>query len=377
MRKLLQYILRKPIAWLAGKLSSSPHEPDVFKALSALLQSIERGKAKKGLVKEIDLRKDKYIIFSDQHKGDRSTTDDFREAEDDYLVALDYYYREGFHFVSLGDCEELWKFTPDLVMGKNAKCFAAERKFLDANRYYRIFGNHDLEWKYALQRNIFLRPVFGKKIKIYEGLLLKTKYQEETFSIFLAHGHQGDQKSDGNSFSIWFVANIWTPIQRFLQVSINTPATSFTLSDKHNFMMYEWSAVQQNLIFISGHTHKPVFASLDHIESLLKQLEAAKQAGDETKGVEIQQEIEKRKKEYFGKQRYQKTARPSYFNSGCCCFDDGDITGIELADGHIRLVKWHTVENGSQRQVLEDASLHFIFEQLSAGKTKQTRENLF
>jgi hypothetical protein len=32
--------------------------------------------------------------------------------------------------------------------------------------------------------------------------------------------------------------------------------------------------------------------------------------------------------------------RPCYFNTGCCSFSDGDVTGIEIAEGYIRLVKW-------------------------------------
>lgn len=32
--------------------------------------------------------------------------------------------------------------------------------------------------------------------------------------------------------------------------------------------------------------------------------------------------------------------KPCYFNTGCCCYLDGDITGLELADGEIRLVRW-------------------------------------
>src|SRR5215211_2783982 len=31
---------------------------------------------------------------------------------------------------------------------------------------------------------------------------------------------------------------------------------------------------------------------------------------------------------------------PCFFNTGCCSFGDGDITGLELADGEIRLVRW-------------------------------------
>ena len=365
MRKLLQFIFKKPIAWLAEKLSSAPHEKDVFESLGELLESINGGKSKKGIVQGFNYQEDKYIIFSDQHKGNRSSVDDFKEAEDDYLAALAYYYQQGFHFINLGDCEELWKFTPDQVMKKNAACFEAEKKFLNAGRYFRIFGNHDLEWKFVLQQNFFLRPVFGKKLKIYEGLLLKTTYRSQVFSIFLAHGHQGDKRNDGNSFSIWVVANIWTPIQRFLRVSINTPATSFELTDKHNIMMYEWSATQRNLIFISGHTHKPVFASLDHMEKLHKKLELARQTKDETAVSVIEQELEKRKDEYAGKRQLQTIARPSYFNSGCCCYDDGDITGIEISEGHIRLVKWHTITNGSQRVVLEEAPLDFIFDEIA------------
>ncbi len=33
-------------------------------------------------------------------------------------------------------------------------------------------------------------------------------------------------------------------------------------------------------------------------------------------------------------------ATPCYFNTGCCSFGDGDITGLEIADGEIRLVRW-------------------------------------
>jgi hypothetical protein len=31
---------------------------------------------------------------------------------------------------------------------------------------------------------------------------------------------------------------------------------------------------------------------------------------------------------------------PCYFNTGCCSFPDGDITGLEIGDDEIRLVRW-------------------------------------
>ncbi len=364
MRKFLKWLLGKPITWLAQKVSSSPKKIDVFVSLNRLLNKIRAGKKNRGLIKPLDISRDRIIVFSDQHKGARDNADDFRGAEQNYLSALGYYYAQRFQFVNLGDCEELWKNTPQKVMAKNGSCFEAEKKFEEGYHYYRIFGNHDLEWKYSLQQKVFLVPVFGPTLKVYEGILFKTTYRGEPYSIFLAHGHQGDLRSDGNPFSAWVVANIWTPIQRYLQISINTPATSFELTDKHNIIMHEWSATQQNLIFISGHTHKPVFASMDHIDRLNKQLLHAQQANDASGVASVQQELEKRKNEYAGKQKIITKTKPSYFNSGCCCFADGDITGIEIADGFIRLIKWHQQNGNSQRLVLEESELSYVFEQL-------------
>ena len=45
----------------------------------------------------------------------------------------------------------------------------------------------------------------------------------------------------------------------------------------------------------------------------------------------------------------------TYFNSGCCCFDDGDITGIELEGGFIRLIKWQYKGKESERLVLGES----------------------
>jgi hypothetical protein len=364
MRKFLQWLLKKPVTRLAEKISSAPDKNAVFLSLSRLLERISTGKRKKGVPKLFNIKEDKFIIFSDQHKGARDGADDFAPCEENYLAALDYYYQHGFQFISLGDCEELWKNTPDKVMAKNGSCFDAEKKFMQRNHYFRVYGNHDLEWKYPIQRDMFLKPVFGKKLRVLEGILLKTNYNEKEYDIFLAHGHQGDKRSDGNPFSAWVVAAIWTPIQRYLQISINTPATSFELTDRHNIMMYEWSATQDKLIFISGHTHKPVFASMDHIDRLTKQLEQAQLINDIAVIASVQKELEKRKAEYAGKEHVKTMSKPSYFNSGCCCFGDGDITGIEIADGYIRLIKWEEDSLHAKRLVLEESLLSYVFDKL-------------
>jgi predicted phosphodiesterase len=369
VRKLLQRLLQKPVARLADRVSSSPKKELVFASLDKLLEEITTKKnEKEGLVIPLDINSGRFIIFSDQHKGTRDEADDFRLAEKNYSNALQYYFENGFNFINLGDCEELWENTPDAVMKVNKGVLQTEAGYLTQQRYYRIFGNHDLEWKYPIQQNLYLDKVFGNALKVYEGLVLQTQYSGKTWSIFLTHGHQGDQRSDGNGFSKWVVAAIWTPIQRFLEISTNSLSDSFGLVDAHNIIMHEWSATQQQLILIAGHTHKPVFASLDHIDRLAHQLEQAKQAGNQALIQKTSAELEARRKEYEGKQFVKSDALPSYFNSGCCCFEDGDITGIEIEDGYIRLIKWKGATGGSAREVLEESQLEYILDQLGENK---------
>src|SRR5688500_4989342 len=109
MRKFLQRILRGPVIRLTNRFSSNPDPERIYKALSELLAEILSGNKKKGLVIPFDIQTGKYIIFSDQHKGRRNGADDFAHCEPNYLAALDYYYQNGFHFIGLGDSEELWE----------------------------------------------------------------------------------------------------------------------------------------------------------------------------------------------------------------------------------------------------------------------------
>ncbi|CAL1517961.1 metallophosphoesterase [Chitinophaga sp. MM2321] len=360
----IKRILARFIIWASNKISSNPDRETVFTSLSKLQQDILDGKEDKGLILSCDQENARFIIFSDQHKGAKDAADDFMPAEKNYLAALGHYYENDFTLINLGDCEELWESTPGKVIEKNRSSLLEEARFLQKDRYYRIFGNHDLEWHYLVPREQFLKPIFGKKLKIYEGLILQTKYQDADFRIFLAHGHQGDLRSDGNAFSKWVVAAIWTPIQRLFDIHLDTTADSFDLVDAHNIIMYEWTIQYKNTLLISGHTHKPVFASLDHIDRLTKQLIKAKEKGDADQMKALEAELQKRQAEYAGKQLVKTMVHPTYFNTGCCCFSDGDITGIEIADGFIRLVKWVKTDAAPTRKVLEESPLYYLFEQL-------------
>ncbi|MDH7463646.1 metallophosphoesterase [Chitinophagaceae bacterium 26-R-25] len=353
---------------MADKFSSSPDKTAINQSLDALLKEIRAGHSQKGLRLNVDLNSGKYIVLSDQHKGARDAADDFLACEKNYVAALDYYFKNNFTLVGLGDCEELWENKPIDVLRSYRDDLLLELNFLKDDRFVKIFGNHDLEWSFKVPQSLFLKKRYGKQLRIYEGLLLNMEYKNEVFSIFMAHGHQGDQRSDGNAFSKWFVAAIWTPVQRFLEIKTNTLSDNFELVDKHNIMMYEWSAEQKNLLFISGHTHKPVFASLDHIERINVAIEQAKSSNNAELVTKLEAELAKRQGEYAGKQSHKTMAIPSYFNSGCCCFSDGDITGIEIENGEIRLVKWKETGHQPQRLVLEYSSLSYIFDELGTGK---------
>lgn len=357
MRRFLQLILIKPVIWLANKFSSKPDLGRVHTALTKLYEHTQQNPGKKGLVIEMNPLTDRFIIFSDQHKGTKNGSDDFMHAEPNYLAALDYYQQQQFHFISLGDSEELWENTLGPVKAKNKITTEAEKKFLAAGRFTKVFGNHDTFWNNDPFAALQSMSMYGERVKIYEAVLLKLKFEEEVLPVFLTHGHQGDGQSDSNAFSAWFVGRVWAPLQSFLNLNPNTPSASKELKTTHNRFMYEWSEEENNPVLITGHTHQPVFASLTHLERLYKELIAARKQNDTTAIEKLNAEIQFRQQEYDFISGNYNNMKPFYFNTGCCCFSDGDITGIELADEMIRLIKWSRENELSQRTVLEEMKL--------------------
>jgi predicted phosphodiesterase len=357
MRKFFQWLLRRPVNWLAERFSSDPDRERVHTALTNLYKNIKENPGKKGLILSLD-SSSRFIIFSDQHKGAKNGSDDFMFAEKNYLSALEYYNQHSFYFISLGDNEELWENMLAAIKKNNTPSFEKEKLFLQRKAFTKIFGNHDLYWNNDPFANWQLKKIYDEEVKIYEGAILQSTNNNKPFEIFLTHGHQGDAQSDGNKFSTWFVGVIWAPLQSYLNINPNTPAVSEQLKTVHNNMMYEWSAEQNNLLLITGHTHQPVFESLTHLERLYQQLALAINNNNAEEIENIKKEITWRKQDYNHVDRNYHTAKPTYFNSGCCCFSDGDITGIEIADGMIRLIKWgYDKSKNSIRAVLEETSL--------------------
>ncbi len=300
----MKKILRRFFTYLANKFSSNPDAQKVHTSLTELYESIVKAQAGEKLILNtrtgpaiaFDATADRFVIFSDQHKGNGDHADDFAGASSNYQEALDYYYQENYTYINLGDCEELWENKPEPVLTHYSHIMQQEAAFHATGRYHRVFGNHDLLWFSNDAVKQYLYPVFNEKLKVYEGVLLQTAINNQPLEILLTHGHQGDSVSDNNAFSKWFVGRIWVPIQRWLDFNVNTPAKDFHMRDRHNRIMYEWTEQRLHTILITGHTHKPMFESLDHLQRLAKQLNTAEQQNNIPQVDSIKKEIKKRKR---------------------------------------------------------------------------------
>jgi hypothetical protein len=116
-------------------------------------------------------------------------------------------------------------------------------------------------------------------------------------------------------------------------------------------------------VLLAGHTHEPVFESKNHLARLEEQLAGAQAAGDAARAAALNAELERRRAAGGdGGRRSFSMARPCYFNSGCCAFKDGDITGIEIADGQIKLVRWPDDAGNPRPKILEADHLVAVFD---------------
>lgn len=361
MRKYLQKLLSAWVIRMSNKFGSRPDNKRIHEALSNLYKNLIESPGKRGEIFEIN-SDSKFIILSDQHKGARDFADDFSLAEKNYLHALEYYNNFAFNYINLGDSEELWENLLESVIKHNKKTFEAEKLFISRNAFTKIFGNHDLYWDNDPLSQFNLNRIYGKAIRIYEGAILRYKLADKILDIFLTHGHQGDLQSDGNWFSKWFVSTVWAPFQSYLNINPNTPAYDNQLKTEHNVLMYRWVAEQKNTALITGHTHQPVFASLTHLEKLYAKLAKATLDNDVKEIATLTVELNKRVAKGDEPPKINKY-KSAYFNTGCCCFNDGDITGIEIENGLIKLIKWsYQASIEPSRFVLEEMKIEDLFD---------------
>jgi len=354
-------------AHLSAEIKAQSYTTRVHQALEAALARAVAS----GDTRVLDLTNDRYVIFSDQHRGARNGADDFLRAERAYNAALAYYLHMGHTLVVLGDVEELWEETPAAVIRAYRHSLELEARFHRRGRYVRIWGNHDDEWQYTDSVRRHLAAVYGgSPLSVLESLHFTVMDgPEELGALFLLHGHQGDAFNDRWSWITRFLVRyLWRTFQRLTHISLNTPATSWDLRHKINQAMYAWTAQHPKLLLIAGHTHTPVFKSQSHEAQISATISALAECAPESNAdhqelgrLLAQREwVRAQSPDVPPQEARASMAKPCYFNTGCCCYADGDITGIEIADGKIRLVRWPDKARKPQPYILAEADLRYI-----------------
>jgi UDP-2,3-diacylglucosamine pyrophosphatase LpxH len=246
----------------------------------------------------------KFIFFSDCHRGDNGWSDDFAHNQILFWHALKCYDNERFTYVEIGDGDELWENRDFAVVRKeHDHIFAQMKEFYDDGRLYLIWGNHDIErmdpeivkkqlHTYHDDREGIDKPLFPG-ITVHQGLVLRHKVTGH--ELFLVHGHQGSFESE----HIWrisrhVVGRFWKPMQVF---GVNDP-TLPSQNDKKRHEVEDkiqaWIIANSNQPLVCGHTHRSWFSD---------------------------------------------PGQTPYFNTGSCVHPRC-ITGIELVNGEIQLIKW-------------------------------------
>ena len=343
---------------------------------SGLTAAYERA----GEPRRLDAERERLVIFSDHHRGTgEDDADDFRRCERAYRAALAYYLEYGFTLALLGDVEELWENRIANVLDAYGPVLELESLFHREGRLWRFYGNHDLVWSSpdAVDEHLAAH-IGGGPVEVCESLKLDVFAADRLLGrLFLTHGHQGTPSSDLFApVAMLPVRYVWPRIQRNVKFASTSPALDFELRAEHDAAMFGWARRQAwarrpedpPIVLIAGHTHKPVFfireaeepaqraeRTLPTPEEALAAYEAAVGAGasvDERATAHAMLEFVRTRD--FGPEPLE-VKPPCYFNTGCCSYGDGDITGIEIADGTIRLVRWLDKEGNPRLEALTGA----------------------
>ncbi len=267
--------------------------------------------------KKLYFNKDsRYIFFSDVHRGDDSVSDEFTRNQQVFIHALNYYYKENYFYIEVGDGDELWEYKEfKHIRLAHTDVFIVLKKFYDIGRFIMIYGNHNnyLKSPRYVRDNYFTfydeykqeRVELFKNLIPQEAVILKNKDSGQ--EIFVVHGHQGDFMND----QLWHLSMILLRyFWRFMHiVGFENPASpARNLYKRHKVeRVYNKWIEKYKMMLICGHTHRPKFPKTDDLP---------------------------------------------YFNTGCCIRTRG-LSGIEIIDGNILMVDWRVTadEDGALRML--------------------------
>ena len=252
----------------------------------------------------------RFVLISDCHRGTGDHNDNFLKNQNLYFAALNYYYEREFSYIELGDGDELWENRQlKTIVEVHSDIFWILSEFNKSGRLHLLYGNHDIvkRRKGYMERHCgtyYCESSRCEKVLLTEtaseGLILENICKKE--ELFLVHGHQGDLLND----TLWPVARflvryIWRHLE--LVGFLDPTGAGRPRKAKERVEKKLSSYAQEHYpILIAGHTHRPVFSQ---------------------------------------------PKEGNYFNTGSCVHPRC-ITGIEIENNHITLIKW-SVRSGRDR----------------------------
>ena len=279
------------------------------------------------------------VIMSDCHRGQGSVADNFLPNSTLFQGALEYYDRNSFTYIELGDGDELWENRcMHTIVQTHERIFRLLDRLYRQGRLYMLCGNHDI---------VKMRPgfpgrdcpsasaspdgspamgcppvsavpddasAFLRSLPVTQGLILE--HTRSGIRLYLTHGHQASLIND----ELWrlgrfLVRHVWRPLEIIGLKAPAAPARPVRLAEQTEKALCAYAG-SRNRLLVAGHTHRPAFPA---------------------------------------------PGSCPYFNDGCC-IQPQTITALEIRGNAISLIRWYTAVSPS-------GALHLAREALGAGKT--------
>jgi len=283
---------------------------------------------------------EKTVIFSDLHMGNGTRRDDFaRNADLFHTVLSEYYQKGGYSLILNGDTEELHKFTWHQVFNAWKKIYNLFDLFARDGKLIKTVGNHDARLIMDLKG---VNPYKMDTVIRLTGL---------EYPVLIYHGHQVSALYEKfNDISRLGVRYFAMPLG-IMNYSVAHDSRKRHYMEKR---IYKYSR-QEQIVSIIGHTHRPLFESLNMTQTLRFRIEVLLSRysdADRVEKLRIEEQIRQARTEliewHSGKRKPDLPSGlydeddipvPCMFNSGTVIGKRG-ITCLELTEGKIRLVHW-------------------------------------
>ncbi len=320
----------------------------------------------------------KWVIFSDLHMGDGGGSDDFKRNSNLFQAALkNYYLTKNFGLILNGDVEELQRFTLKKILAAWKDIYSVIDKFASEDRLIKTIGNHDL-------------ALGVMESTPYDSCLTEAyrlRFEEQDICIY--HGHQASKKYQQHNELVGFTLKYFANPLGIKNYSVSHSSTK---QYKIERKLYHYSS-KRKIVSVIGHTHRPLFESLNKVERLKFMIEQmCRDYSLELDGnsSNVADSIKEHKKELAKQFRIYKDTnfQNSVYNSTFlipCLFNSGTVIGkrgmtcLEIEGSQIRLVHWFDKniskkylkqtgyeperlgETDFYRMVINEESLKYIF----------------